>query len=211
MKKLLLTLFIGLFFIQVNAQEKAKKAVRNCFTNYKEAILNDKGQEAVEHLSVKTINYYNNILDLSLHADSNKMEELRLMDKFMVLALRHRTPIDKLRSFDGRKTLIFAIEKGMIGKNSVARNEIGEVSIDKNKAEAQAIINNQPTPIQFVFYKENDDWKLDLTSIFSISSKGFEQLIKSQDKSENEYLLYLLELTTSIKVSNDIWKPIGDK
>ncbi len=211
MKKYILLLIISFGIFQTQAQTKGeKKAVKQCFQNYKEAILNEEGSKAVEFLSERTIKYYDKILNLSLHADSTKLVSMGLMDRFMIFALRHRTSPQDLRSFDGKRTLIYAIEKGMIGKNSVARNTIGDVDIEGDNAEGQALVNKMPTPVIFSFYKEANNWKLDLTSIFEATEKGFTKLIENQDKEENEFLLYILELSTAKKPSNDIWHAIGD-
>lgn len=210
MKKIVFVLLLIFGFIQTKAQKADIKAVEQCFKNYKKAILNEEGEEAVKHLSKVTLDYYEQMLDYTLHADSNKLEELGVMDKFMVLALRHRTSVEDLRSFDGKRTIVYAIEKGMIGKSSVSRIEMGKIKIKDTKAEGNAVIGGKETPINFVFYKEDNAWKLDLTSIFPISEKGFEQLIENQDKSENDFLLGLLETITAIEPSASIWKPVGE-
>jgi len=98
----------------------------------------------------------------------------------------------------------------MVGKNSVARNEIGTIKRKENKAEAQLVVQGNPTPVSFAFYKENKEWKLDLTSIFPITEKAFQQLIDSSDQSENEFLLNLLMLSTQEAPTQDIWNAVGD-
>jgi hypothetical protein len=210
MKYSFLIVILSLFFFQSQAQEKEEAKIKSCFAAYKKAILDDEGQKAVEFLSNKTIQYYAKSIDYCLHSDSTTVSELSLMDKFMVLALRHRTSAENLRNFTGKEALIYAIQEGMVGKNSVALNEIGKIKIKENTAEAQLVVRGNPTPVNFTFFKENSVWKLDLTSIFPITEKAFQQLIENSDQSENEYLLNLLLLSTQEAPSKDIWKAVGE-
>jgi len=210
MKYYLLTSMLCFVFYQSSAQNNDEAQIKSCFAEYKKAILNEEGEKAVRFLSDKTIQYYAKTVDQCLHADSTAVSELSLMDKFIVLALRHRTSKEKLRSFTGRQAVVYAIEEGMVGKNSAARNEIGTIKRKENKAEAQLVVRGNPTPVSFAFYKENNEWKLDLTSIFPITEKAFQQLIDSSDQSENEFLLNLLMLSTQEAPTQDIWNAVGD-
>jgi len=192
------------------AQRKEKKLVREAFDNYKSAILNDKGEEAVNYVDSRTISYYSDILDKTKNADSLALDSLDVMDKLMVLSIRHRTSKEKILSFDGKALLIYAIKEGMISKSSVANSKIGNVESDGNFAKGQFISNGQKAPFYFHFYKENKAWKVDLTSIFPAARTAFRQMIDESGAEENKYLLMLLKMTTSKKPKNEIWKPIQE-
>lgn len=195
-------------FISCSAQKKEEKAVRKSFDDYKSAILNDKGEEAVNYVDSRTISYYSEILNTTINADSLTVNSLVLMDKLMVLIIRHKTTKEDILSFDGRGLLIYAIDEGMVGKNSVANSIIGEVKIDGDFAKGQLIANEQKTPIYYHFYKEKGEWKIDLTSIFSIGTMAFKKMVDESGQEENEYLYMLLEMSTGKKPSADIWKQI---
>lgn len=202
---ILILLFISQFIFSQKSQEKL---VRKSFEKYKSSILNDKGEDAVEYVDSKTINYYSDILEVVITADSLKIEALSILDKVMVLAIRHRTENEQIMSFDGKSLLIYAIEEGMVGKNSVANNSIGEVIINEEFAKGQFIANGQETALYFHFYKENKLWKIDLTSIFPASIVAFENMISQSGKAENEFLFEVLEMMTGERPSSEIWEPI---
>ena len=191
---------------EVTAQEK--DAVKEAFNNYKSAILNDKGEEAVNHVDSRTIAYYSDILEKTKTADSTSVESLELMDKLMVFAIRHRTSKEKILSFDGKELLVHAIQEGMVGKNSVANNSIGEVTIDGDFAKGQFIANGQAAPFFFHFYQESGDWKVDLTSIFPPANMAFQQMVDQSGQSENEYLFMLLGMLTGKEPGAEIWETI---
>lgn len=128
----------------------------------------------------------------------------------MVFSFRHRTPKDRLLSFEGNSVIIYAIKNGMIGKGSVANNELGEITISDSSAKSLIVSRGAETVLFFMFYKEQNEWKLDLISFFPTANIIFEQLVKNDGRTENEYLFYLLETLTKREVTNAIWQPIVD-
>ena len=109
-------------------------------------------------------------------------------------------------SMDGKGLFIYAIKNGMVGKNSVANNTIGEVTIDKDFAKGQLVVRGNAVPMYFHFYREQANWKLDLTSLFPIANMSFKKMIEDSGKEENEFLLNLLEMMTGTKPGPEIWQ-----
>jgi hypothetical protein len=190
-------------------QKSEEKLVKKSFDNYKSAILNDKGEEAVNYVDSKTIKYYSDILELVKTADSAKVETLSILDKLMVFTIRHKTSKNDILSFDGKSLLVYAIKSGMDGKNSVANNSIGEVIIESDFAKGQIIVNGQKAPFYFHFYKEEGQWKIDLTSLFPVSAMAFKKMADESGENQNDYLFSLLEMITGKKPGTEIWQPIN--
>jgi hypothetical protein len=193
----------------IYGQKGEDQQVIKSFGNYKSAILNNKGEEAIKYVDSRTVRYYNDILLLVKTADSSKIETLSILDKLMVFSVRHRTSKEDILSFDGKSLLIYAIKSGMVGKNSVANNSIGEVKIEKDFAKGQFISNGQKTPFFFHFYNEEGLWKIDLTSLFPVSTMAFKKMADESGENQNEYLFSLLEMITGRKPGAEIWKPIN--
>lgn len=190
------------------AQKKEEKLVRKAFDDYKTAILNDKGQHAADRVDSRTIQYYGHILDLVRTADSATVHGLSIMDRLMVFSVRHRTPKADLLRFDGRALFVYAVESGMVGKNSVAGNTIGEVVVEGSFAKGQLVVNGEGAPFQFHFYKEEERWKLDITSLFSISTMAFQKMAADSGQEENDFLFTLLEMITGRKPGPEVWRPV---
>ena len=202
---ILFLLFTGITF----AQNNEDKAVRNSFDNYKNAILNDNGAEAVKHVSERTIRYYDAILDHVKNSDSAKVDSLSILDKLMVFSLRHRSTRNEILTFNGRSLFVYAIKSGMVGKNSVANLTIGEVTIDNNTAKGQIESHGNKSPMSFDFYKEGEGWKVDLTSIFPMSVSAFQKMAENAGETENQFLFSLLERVTGKKPGPEIWKKMN--
>jgi len=199
-----------LFLITFNskAQNQEEKSVVESFETYKDAILNDKGEIAVSSVDSRTLSYYSNILNQTKEADSTKLNSLGVIDKFTVLTMRHKASKEEILSFNGKGVLEYAIKNGMVGKNSVANTTIGEVIIDGDFAKGQLVKNGQKAPFYFHFYKENNIWKIDITSLFSAGVMAFKKMIEDSGKNENDFFLYILEAMTGKKPSPEIWNPI---
>ncbi len=209
MKRGILTsIFAVLFAVMAIAQKSEEARVRETFENYKKAILKDRGAEAVTYVDSKTVAYYSRMLDLALHADSLAVDSLVLVDKLMVLAIRHRTSRAQLLSFDGIKLIQYAIESGMVGKNTVANNSMGDVIIDHLTARGRLIVNGEQTDVYFQFNLEQGHWKIDLTSVFAVSSKAMESMIIESGQSENTYIISILQMISGKKPGPEIWLPV---
>lgn len=202
--------FILFFFIALSSfgQVNNEALIKQTFNNYKNAILNDKGDEALAFVDSRTIQYYSDVLTLVKEADSVKVDSLSLLDKLMVFAIRHRTSREDILSFDGKKLLAYAIKSGMVGKSSVADISIGEVKIEMDMAKGQLVLNGLAAPFYFHFYKEDGQWKLDLTSIFTVSTFAFRKEVEDSGLGENEFLFSILHMLTGKKPGNEIWKAV---
>jgi hypothetical protein len=96
----------------------------------------------------------------------------------------------------------------MVGKDAVIGVEIGEVLIDKNFARAQPIANNQKAPFYFHFYKEDGNWKMDLSALMSTASGALKQMVEKSGRSENEFILEILKYLEPEGPKNNVWKSI---
>jgi hypothetical protein len=193
------------------AQQTEEKKVKKTFEDYKSAILNDKGDEAVKQVDTKTISYYGDILEKVKTADSLKVDRLSLMDKLIVLVIRHRISKEEIMTTNGKQLLVTAIKMGMVGKSSVINNEVGLVKVNGNFASGELLVRGQKTPLAFEFHKENGIWKLDLTAIFPAGEAAFHQMVKQSGEPENEYLLSLIELTTGKEPKAEVWVPTSQR
>jgi hypothetical protein len=208
MKQILNLAFLFILAKASYAQKEEQVLVKKAFDSYKSSILNDKGEEAVKYVDSRTFKYYDQVLDLVKHADSTEVANLSLLDKLMVLSIRHRTSREDILSFDGKGLLIYAIESGMVGKNSVANNSIGKTVVDDNFAKGQLIVNGKEAPLHFHFYKEEGEWKIDLTSIFSITNLGLKKMVEDSAQSDNDFILNILETLPGEKPGSAIWEKI---
>lgn len=188
----------------IHGQSTEKELVIKSFENYKKAILNDNGDEAVKYVDSRTIKYYCEILYLVKTADSTKVETLSMLDKLLVFFVRHRISREDILSFDGKSLLVYVIKNGMVGKNGVSKYSIDDVTIIDKFSKGQFSANGKKAPFYLHFYKEDEQWKIDLTSLFPLSTMVFKMLVGET----TELILSFLEMATGKKPNHEIWEPI---
>jgi len=208
MKRLICTLFAIVVLSSFGFAQKEEKRVRKSFESYKNSLLGGQGREAIKYVTSSTLNYYDRELQLIISGDSSTIDKLSVMDKLTVFIARHKIPHDTLTRMTGIDFFIYAIDNGMIGKNSVATAEIGDVQVDGETAKGQMISNGEKIPLYFQFFKESSEWKVDLTSIFPQTNEAFKKMLSQEGVSENDYLFQLLESVSGRKVTHEIWRPI---
>lgn len=191
-----------------NTNNKEANAVKACFAGYKQSILEGKGSQAVQWADSRTLDYYSRMLNMALNADSLKVQDLSMIDKLMVFTVRHRIPKEEALVMEGTSFFVYAVDQGMISKNSVINIKLGEVKIEGNFAQGEIISNGQKAPFYFHFNKENKEWKIDLTSIFPATNMGLKKVVADSGKSEDEFILNMLEIITGRKPKPTIWKPL---
>jgi hypothetical protein len=157
---------------------------------------------------MNTIKYYEKSLELVKNADREKILSLSVFDKLLILFVRHKISKEDIYSFDGRKLLIYSIENGMVGKDSVIESSIGKVLIDKDFAKGELLVNGKKSLVYFHFYKEKGVWKIDLTSIFDMANMTFKKMIEKSGQTEEKFILLVLELSTGKKPNANIWEPL---
>lgn len=130
------------------------------------------------------------------------------MDEMMVLLVRYRVTKQELLSMDGKSLLVYALQNGMVGKNSVMNISIGDVSIVDNFAKGELLNNSQKSAMYLNFYKEAGVWKVDITSLFSATALSFQKLLDDSGLSRDDFMLTILKGTTGKEPSSTIWDPI---
>lgn len=191
-----------------HAQRHDSKAILASFDSYRAAVLTDNGDEAIKYIDSKTLQYYNDLLVIIKSADSSTITTLPFLDMFMVLAIRHKASAEEINSFDSSSLLIYAVNNGIVGKNSIEKNSIGEIEVIGEKAKGAFISNGQQTEYFLNFYRENDIWKIDLTSLFNFTNNSFEKIVKSSGKTDIEFVIKLVETLTNGEVRPEVWKPL---
>ena len=201
----------------------AEKEIRDCFARYKTALLNGQGEKAVECIDNKTIIYYM-FTDMKVMRHKREdVEKLPLLERIFVLSMRHQVPYAKLYELSqtdavrrknlwpvGKAYFIYAVDNGMIGKESVEKIELGKVfvdTVDGKKAKTMISSEGKTAPFGYDFVLDEGQWKIDLTSFFPIAEEILKVTIQRSGMSENQFILAMLEKSTGKKPDNSIWDP----
>lgn len=188
--------------------EADSTAIQKSFKGYSTDILNDRGESAISHLDSRTLKYYDDILESIKHKDSITISSASILDKIMILMVRQKCTKEQINSFDGKKLLLYAINSGMVGKNSVMNNSIGRIKIDKDFAKGEMLVDGKSSNMYMHFYKEEGQWKIDLTSLYPMVEPAMQQAIKRSGQTENQFLVNIIQMTAGEELKEGIWKPL---
>jgi hypothetical protein len=181
--------------------------VRATFERYKKAVLQRDGQKAVAEIDDRTLDYYARMRTAALSAPD--IHNLSLLDKLMIVRLRHELSPDQLSAMDGRSLLAYAIGKGWVGDASVQRGGIGEVKVSGQTAVGAMTLGGKPTPAKLAFRRGKRGWLIDLLPLLGGAEPALQQLRQKSGLSEDELVLKMIEEATGRPVPAAVWRPLS--
>jgi hypothetical protein len=193
-----------------------RQTIQRCFVAYKKALLDKDGDRAVAQVSKTTLAHYGKMRDLALRGDGATVRSLSLVDQYLVLVLRQRVGLKVLLPMSDQDVISLAIREGWIGQSGLKETSIGAVTVKGDRAEAVLVVRGKaytmPEVPRFVFAKEQKAWKIDITALFPIAEKFFQDWYKGAKETENistdTFLINILTLASDKPISPDIWKPL---
>ncbi|OSZ77974.1 hypothetical protein CAP35_06815 [Chitinophagaceae bacterium IBVUCB1] len=184
---------VVLLFVGGCKQTEDKKQIKACFNQYKQAAIESDGAKAIQCIDSKTIEFYDSIMYYIINYDSNKIVALPFLEKVTVLTSKFLINNDSLIQFNGRKLFEHSVDIGLISKETIIHLQIDTIVIDKSFAIAYISTRNKKTGIYLTFYKNDGDWKLNLSELFSKLSGTLQQIFIETYEDENTALLNTLE------------------
>lgn len=206
---LLTSILFLLSTVSATADTTDSKQVKQVYEQYRYAILNDDGKLAFQCIDSRTKSYYGQLLNWTVNDDSIALEKHSLVDKFTVLAIRAKASKEELLGFDSSTLFMYAVNKGMVGKNGVAKQAIGDPVIDSTFAKAPLIINGKNSSTYFHFYKENNEWKINISYLLTAANTAFRNMLDETDQTENEFIMDLLRIMEGREQNATIWLPVS--
>jgi len=182
------------------------KAVKATFKTYQSALLKRNGAGAAAVMNRGTITYYQRMRDLAVAGKPDEVKKLPLLDKLMVLRMRHQIPLAQLQAMDGKAAFGHGVSQGWVG-DSVAKVGAGPVEITGDRASLTFMVGGKPTPAKLALDREDGAWRIDLVSLFELSGAGFKNLHAESGKSEDEFILELVQQVSGKPVPATIWNP----
>lgn len=208
--KMLFLILISQILLSSCYSGNNKQKVIECYEAYKKAIINGNGEEAVKYLDSRTFNYYAMILEKALYAEKEALLRESLLNRMMVLQIRHMIPLENVKNMDAKALLIYAINNEWIGKEQLVGVKVRNVKIEGIFAVADSYKDNIRMA-KFSFYYEKEQWRFNITSLVTMIDPAFKKQIRETGLSENELILFAIEAWSGKSVSEDIYKPLMNR
>ncbi len=190
--------------IDPKAGPKVAKAVKSNFSRYKSAIRNNNGSAASKLVSQSTIDYYTRIKKIALSGPAPQVRNLGVVDKLIVLTLRHRVPRSRLDSMSGKDLFEHTVSSGW---TKAPQDKLGFISGNEELAFGHLSPDGKPGIDKLKFMKEANSWKFDVTSLLEISEKTYKEKLSGSNSSPDQFVLSILENSSGKKVRRNIWYP----
>jgi len=212
---LLLLPVIGLLFLK--CAEPVQKGVdhtddeqiiREIYGRYTNAIGKGNGIEASSFLSEESIIYYNALIDLVLHADSNTLALTEPLICFTALAIKHTVDWKVLRPMSGKDLFAFAIANGMIGKDSDKTN-LGDITFKNDTiVEAMVMLNQNKTNQSQRMIKQNGTWRVDLQPTLLQNELALKQALQQFGGNPTQKLCAYFKAAFGTDPDRTLWLPV---
>ena len=197
---------LGLGLVGTARADDAEQ-VREVFRIYKTAILTTDGELAATVMSQGTLDFYAETHRAALCDSPDATRAQPFVNQMLVLHYRHGVPRDELLAMSGREPLVWAIDHGWIGKESVEDTQVGHVKVGKKRATARQLRYGEPAG-KFPFARESGAWKIDLVRTLKATS-GAVSLTGKRFGGEEHLLLSIAETTLGTRPTEKVWEPIA--
>lgn len=202
-----LVLAAALAALPATARAAPDGEIRAAFDRYRTAILRGDGIHAAAELDDNSVRYYDQLRSAALSAPD--IHGLPLLDKLLVVRIRHELPPDLLSSMDGRALLAYVIGKRWIDAAQVARGSLGKIAVRGARADAQVAVGGKPLPAALAFRREKTGWRLDLTAQNEASGRALEALRTRAKLSSDELVTKMVEEASGRPVPVAVWRPMA--
>src|SRR5262245_51308076 len=163
-------------------------AVLSTFKAYQAALLKKDGARCVALVDGATIDYYQRMRDLAVMGRASDIKKLSLMDKVVVIRMRHQMPLAQLKRMDGAGALAYGLAEGWTA-SKVAHAVPGAIEINGDTASGAFLVDGRPTSTRMGLRHERGAWRISLLSVFHASNFLFSKMQKESGLSEDDFVI----------------------
>ena len=155
---------------------------------------------------------YDRIRWLSLDATRDELLRAPAIDCVRVLGVRALFSADELEAMTGEMLFAAAVDRGMVDATDLVDAELGDVSVDGERARATYLSRAHGAGPAFTFVREGGRWKVDITWLFGASQAAYETIVAdaARDKglSKPDMLVRLVADSTGRDVNEHLFAPL---
>ena len=155
-----------------------------------------------------THDYYEEIRTLALTADRARLKQLTLTWQMGILGMRLRLTAKQLTSMTGRDLFVYAVDQGWIGKDTVANQDIGKITVTGDHAHAPSTVGGKTTPLKMQFIRQDGVWRLDMMHMMKFANTVMDQLREQTGVPEDEFLDRVVATVTGKRLTDATWEPL---
>ncbi|MGH9182029.1 MAG: hypothetical protein ACRDY5_09985, partial [Acidimicrobiales bacterium] len=144
------------------ARAEVEADVRLAFATYREALLAGDGRTALATVTADTVAYFADMAALGARGGPEEIAARTVGDRFFVTLVRQQVPRDALAGMSGEDLLVYGVENGLIGAETVAELDLGDIRVGARSALAEVLTAGSALGARYRFLEEDGAWKVDL-------------------------------------------------
>lgn len=189
------------------ATEAEADAVRDTMRRYVDAALARRGDEAASVVGQRTLDHYDWLRTLALHAGPTELDGVRLMDRMRAITLRARYSPEELKGSDGRSCFARFVADGLANVEGMAGWSLRDVRIEGDEASAEYVSKTHgASGMRFQFHRvPTGAWRIHLESAIPAAELLFQDLARRSGVSEALFLQLLAGEMVGRSVDETIW------
>jgi hypothetical protein len=174
-----------------NKEDEA--AIREAYSLFKEAVQAGDGQGAASLVTQETLDYYQEICNLALSADRERLMAAKVTQRFTALAVRGLIAPKDLAGMTGKDLFSRSIQEGWIGQDRISDEHMGNVVIEGDRARVVVTRAGANTSSFVSLVRHDGRWVIDMMPTLEMGDQEFARTLKESGMSEEEFMNQALE------------------
>ena len=195
----------------------AEAAVRATFEAYRQALISGDGERAAALVDRATGDYYRELKRLILEGSEEDVRQRTFVDRFLVVAFRHRFDVAELSAMELADVIARAMEIGWINSAAIEQLAAGAVRIEGDEAWAAArtrasledpALGGGIDELEYRFVNEDGSWKFRFSALVSSIDEVMRSLAEQLAADEDDLIFTLVESLTGVEVLPEVWDAV---
>lgn len=182
-------------------------AVRSAYDEFKESTLSSKGAISAGRVTKATLEYYDEIRRAALTTTRENLQRMSLDKQILVLRMRMSLSHSDLKKMSGKDLFAYAVDQGWIANKRAREEDITDIKVTGNRAQAHGTISGQTTNQLVHFIKEDGAWKYDMIQVLNGIGPLFDDLHRQSGLGKEMFVSRIIENVTGRKPTDVDWNP----
>lgn len=164
------------------------KAIQAMFRQFRAALNQKNGEEAVRHISAKSIARYEQFRKWALEASPEELNALSIVEQIETLRVRNFCKTEELQGATGRDVIALLINRERLGVPYVESATLGDAVFQEGKCYIHIYDHSGPVKEKMTFLKEQDKWKIDISALEYVHKLKYAGMMRRQRLAPQEVI-----------------------
>ena len=177
---------------------------RRCFMNYQSATALEDMDTAVKLLDGTTRERILKYLEFALAGGGAIPDSpTPSLDRICIELFRTVIPPEELENITEEEAIAFTLDHLFAGPEGFEQFRIGSIEVEDGHASAELFAGDAALPIDLVFTREKDAWRMNLASLFPLIETTYAAIARQRGMTTEEFITLYLDSAANAEVDED--------